>query len=144
MRYIKEFRLFESGEWNRDVDWEYAKEHPDQHIEEVALINDLSRKVKEIIKYLDDESILKLNDIKGFDMYSGCYAKVSIFGRYYKIWMDEVYGVLWIEDFPIDNTSDDDRRPGFSGYSDEIAELLNDINNSGGLDTYQNVKKYNL
>ena len=85
MKHIKNFKLFETGEWGKEVDWQYAQEHPDEQTEEVVLINDLSRKIKNIIKNLDDDSILKLNDIRGLDMYSGCYAKVVIFGRNYKI-----------------------------------------------------------
>jgi hypothetical protein len=77
-------------------------------------------------------------------MYSGCYAKVSIFGRNYKIWSDYVYAHhLFIEDFPIYNGYDD-MNPGFSGDSYEIAELLNDIYRVGGIEIYQNVNKYNL
>ena len=58
--------------------------------------------------------------------------------------MDEVYGVLFIENFPITNMNDEDRKPRFSGDSYEISELLNDIYRGGGLETYQNVKIYNL
>ena len=146
MKHIKNFKLFETGEWSSNVDWKYAQEHPDEQSEEVVLILTLEEKIKYIIELLDEKSILRLNDIHGLDIYSGPYAKVTIFGRNYKIWLDEVYAFLFVEDFPISNSDEDDRKPGFAGSSYDIAELLNDIykNGGGNFEVYKNIKKYNL
>jgi hypothetical protein len=143
MKHLKNFKLFETGEWSSNVSWQYAKEHPDEQNEEVILINTLQEKIESIIRLLNEKSILILNDIRGFDMSSGPYAKVTIFGRNYRIWIDEVYAFLFIEDFPISNTDDNS---GLVGDSYDIAELLNDIykNGGGNFEVYKNINKYNL
>lgn len=145
MKYIKEYKLYEAGEWNRSIDWQYVKDNPDDDSEEVIYIKELDRKLQDVIEQLDNKSIFDIIDIIGFDMYSGPYALVNIFNKRYKIWLDEVYGVLFIELFPIDTNQDTDRMPGFSGFEDEIADMLNDLNKvNGDIELYKSTKKYNL
>lgn len=145
MRYIKEYKLYETGEWNRHIDWKYVKDNPDDEREEVIYIKELNRKLEEIIKYLDNKSIFDIIDIRGFDMYSGPYALVNIFNKRYKIWLDEVYGGLFIEDFSINTNTGTDRIPGFSGFEDEIADMLNELNKvNGDIELYKNTQKYNI
>lgn len=145
MKYIKEYKLYEAGEWNRSIDWQYVKDNPDDDSEEVIYIKELDRKLQDVIEQLDNKSIFDIIDIIGFDMYSGPYALVNIFNKRYKIWLDEVYGVLFIELFPIDTNQDTDRMPGFYGFEDEIADMLNDLNKvNGDIELYKSTKKYNL
>ena len=53
------------------------------------------------------------------------YAIVEIEGNRYNIWTMEEYGELWIENFPIDNTSGKDAKPGFQGTIPEIVNVIN-------------------
>lgn len=145
MKYIKEYKLYEAGEWNRNIDWQYVKDNPDDGSEEVSYIKELDRKLQDVIEQLDNKSIFDIIDIRSFDMYSGPYAIVKIFNKRYKIWLDEVYGGLVIELFPIESNQDTDRIPGFSGYEYEIAEMLNELNKlNGDIELYKNIKKYNI
>jgi len=144
MKHIKNFKLFEAGEWACDVDWDYVKNNPDDDSEESGYIKAMENLLNEIIDFLDNKNVFKIVDIRGFDLYQGAYGIVKIFGRNYEIWGMDNYE-LWIEDFPIDNTSDDHNKPGFKGGTYEIYEMLNDINKNGGdINLYKNSKKYNL
>lgn len=147
MKYIKNFKLFETGEWPKGIDWQFVKDNPDDDSDESEMIKSMEEKLNTIISELDNEDIFTINDIRGFDLYQGAYASVTIFGRRFKIYEineDIPSGDLWIENFPIDNTSEDDKLPGYQGSEYSIAKLLNDINASGGLDVYDVSKKYNL
>jgi len=139
MKYIKKF---ETGEWARNVDLKYVKKHPDNDSEEAGMIRWLHTELKEIKSNLNNKDIWKLIDIRGFDMYQGPYAMVKIFGKTYDVWtFDED---LWIEDFPVDNTSSDNSKSGFKGSTFEISDLLNEIDSAGGIEVFANIKKYNL
>jgi hypothetical protein len=139
MKYIKKF---ETGEWSTDVDWEYVKENPDDDSEEAGMILYLQEKLEDIIELLDDTNIFEILDIRGFDLYTGAYAVVKIFNMKFKIWSVD-YSLLFIEDFPINN-SDPENKKGFVGDYCDIADLLNDINKAGSIETYMISKKYNL
>lgn len=147
MKHIKNFKLFEAGEWSKNVNWQFVKDNPDDDSDEAVMIKNMEEKLNTIISELDDENIFIINDIRGFDLYQGPYANVSIFGRKFNIYIiteDAPFEELWIENFPIDNTSQDDKLPGFLGSEYKISKLLNDINKSGGIDVYNSTKKYNL
>ena len=143
MKYIKKFKLFETGEWNRYIDWDYVKENPDDDSEEANWIKMLNTRLEHIIDNLDDSTIFEIIDIKGFDMYQGPYAIVKIFDKNYRILIID-NTVLWIDNFPVDNTSSYDTNPGFQGRALSISKLLNEINAIGGIELYLNAKKYNL
>lgn len=140
MKYIK---TYETGEWDKHIDWDYVKNNPDDGSEEYSYIESIQRNLEMIINDLDDKNIMEIFNIIGHDLYIGAYAIVRIFDKKYKIFWTE-YGNLWIENFPIDNTSQNDSRPGFEGDSYDVSDLLNDIYMIGGLDVYLNTKKYNL
>lgn len=67
---------------------------------------------------------LVLNDVKGFDKYQGPYAEVTIDGKNYNIWTVGEADGLWIEEFPVDNTSQQGMRSGFEGDADDIIDML--------------------
>lgn len=139
MKYLKKF---ETGEWLKMIDWDYVKDHPENESDEALLIRYMEEKLEEIHDFLEDASIFKIIDIRGYDTYQGPYAIVSIFNKKYKIWLIE-NEKLWIENFPINN-SDPENKPGYDGYTEDISTLLNNINNIGSIDDYQNIEKYNL
>lgn len=144
MKYIKNFTLYEAGEWSSDIDWQYVKDNPDDTSQEAALIRSLEDSLNYIKNELDNPEIFIIKDIRGFDMYQGPYAMVKIFDRTYKVWITDADD-LWIDDFPIDNCSDEGKKPGYEGMIYDIADMLNDIINSGGdINLYKDTKKYNL
>ena len=136
------FKLYETGEWDREVDWDYTKENPDDDSEEANWIKYLESQIISITEDLINPKILEIIDIRGFDMYQGPYASVKIFDHFYKIWNWENF--LWIENFPIDNTGDKNNLSGYKGTEFIIANLLNEITNAGGMNLYLIAKKYNL
>jgi hypothetical protein len=144
MKYLKTYNMIkETGEWSRDVDWQYVKDNPDDQSEESLWINLMWTKLDMVEGFFDyDENIFKIIDIRGYDLYQGPYAIVKIFGINYKIWNYEEDN-FWIEDFPVSNTGEG-MRDGFVGNNYEIENLLIDIKESGGIDTYLSSKKYNL
>lgn len=142
MKYIKQFKLFETGEWDRDIDWDYVKENPDDDSQEAGWIKFLQEQLEYIIDDLEDPSIFEIIDIKGFDMYQGPYATVKIFKVNYTIWTLE-YNDLYIEDFFITNTEENENA-GFKGRWSNISDMLNEIIEAGGIEVYLNTKKYNL
>jgi len=143
MNHIKSYKIYESEGWNKDVDWKYVIEHPDDKSDEASLIRDLQEKLDDVISMLDNYNIFEIVNIKGNDLDYGSYAIVSIFDKNYKI--SEVYSIdkLCIEDFPINNPNEDETT-GYIGDTNEIAELLNMIYKSGGMEIYQSIKKYNI
>ena len=143
MNHIKSYKIYESEGWNKDVDWKYVIEHPDDKTDEASLIRDLQEKLDDVISMLDNYNIFEIVNIKGNDLDYGSYAIVSIFDKNYKI--SEVYSIdkLCIEDFPINNPNEDETT-GYIGDTNEIAELLNMIYKSGGMEIYQSIKKYNI
>ncbi len=144
---ITKFKLFEAGEWSNYIDWQYTKDNPDDDSDESIWIRSFEKTLNTLISKLNDKSIFIINDIRGFDMYQGPYAIVTIFGKKYKICEindDDPLPSLWIDNFPIDNTSEDDKLPGYQGSEYSIARLLNDIDKLGGIDLYLAQNKYNL
>ncbi len=110
LKLYEQFRINETGEWVGDED-------------QIAWMDSLREKVEEIID-LCPEGIVELNDIKGFDNYSGPYAKVSILGKSYKIWTTEAS--LWVEGYTNpDNTSSEGQTQGYEGQPYRIAEVIN-------------------
>lgn len=128
-------RFYETGGWNRNIDWNYVKENPDDDSEESNWIKYLQKQIEEIIDDLDDESILEIIDIKGFDMYQGPYASVKIFDKKYQIWSIE--DKLFIKNFPVSNTD-------FVGKPFEISHLLREIEDAGSIELYLDANKFNL
>ena len=146
MKHLKTFKIYETGEWNRNIDWNYVKDNPDDNSEEASFINFLDERLKYVISMLDNDNILEIIDIGGHDLYQGAYAKVKIFGKTYKIWSMESSGLedeLYIEGFPINNL-DENSNPGYVGDTENIAELLNSINEVGGIEIYKTTNKFNL
>jgi hypothetical protein len=131
--YDKYQKINETGEWSKNVDLAYALSHQelDGEDEEVSLIlhmNNLLESLKDILK--DKKINFEIEDIKGFDKYQGCYANVIIYNDNYIIWFDqknEADDILWIEDFPINNTSNENTNPGFSGTISDIAEVIEEL-----------------
>ena len=141
---ITKFKLFETGEWSRDVNWQFVKDNPDNRSEEANWIRSFESKLRTIIHHLENPDIFKIIDINGRDMSQGPYATVKIFNRTYKMWTTQDDD-LWIENFPIDNTSEEEKLPGFEETPYGIVRLLNDINNAGGdIETYKNSIKFNI
>jgi len=109
-------RINETGEWIGDED-------------DVAWMEALKSEVQKIESETGGK--LKLIDVRGFDKYQGPYAIVDINGRKFKIWTVGQEGepdLLWIENYPIDNTSQEGANAGFMGTSGIIADMLNGIN----------------
>jgi len=140
MKYLKKYKLFETGEWSRDVDWDYVKDNPDDDSEEANWIKDMEKRLTLVQNALEGEEIpFDIIDIKGFDMYQGPYATILIDNSdRYTVWFADESG-LWIENFPIDNMSPNEN-PGFKGYEDEIIDVI--------IDEYKPInkelRKYNI
>ena len=103
--------LNETGEWSGDED--------DQ-----AWIAGLQNELEWVQNMLAPGIPFIVNDIQGFDKYQGPYANVHIDGDDYKIWTTEG-DRLWIENFPIDNTSKKGLRAGFEGDARQLAAAIN-------------------
>lgn len=109
----KNSKLNETGEWANDED-------------DIAWMKGLKSEIQKIES--ETKGKLKLLDVKGFDKYQGPYAVVEINGRKYKIWtvgsgFDN--DLLWIENYPVDNTSEEGANPGFMGTTEIIIDMLN-------------------
>jgi len=144
MKHIKSFKLYETGEWNKNITWEYVKNNPDDDSQESNMIFFLSETLSDLILLLNDDYI-KILDIKGYDISTGPYANVSILGNFYKIWIsNERDSDLYIENFPIDNCSEIDLIPGYIGSIKEIAHIINSVAISGGFELYDSTKKFNV
>lgn len=146
MKYLKKFnKLFETGEWNRNIDLNYVLENPDCDEEECGFIKYMYNKLYSIEKYFSNKNIFELIDIRGIDLYQGSYASVKIFGKNYQIYNAEEAYMFWIENFPVDNSSQNGFNSGFMGHEGEISELINDIKDFGGdPEKFNDIKKYNL
>ena len=104
---LKEYLLKETGEWVDDDEGIAWKKH-----------------LRDLISPIEDKiDFFQLIDIKGFDKYHGPYAIVKILDKKYEICLS-TEGLLWIKNFPIDNTSDDNNMPGFLGTPKEIIDKL--------------------
>jgi len=104
-----EKELDETGEWSDDED-------------DVAWKNSLRNEVEQISDATHEK--LRLIDVRGFDKYQGPYAIVDIDGKRYKVWTMEEQGQLWIEGYPVDNTSGEGTKAGFQGDVLDIIEML--------------------
>lgn len=138
---ITKFNLFEK------VNWEYVKENPECESEECLYIKEMEKHLNDIKKIISNKDIFDIYDIRYFDQYQGSFGVVTIFNKKYKVWLiseDYPEEYLWIESFPIDNTTEDGQFPGYKGGVNNIADLLIDIDNNGGIENYKNIKKYNL
>ena len=120
-------KINETGEWSRGIDWQYVKDNPEStdRDDQAAWIKALADSLEEVQNFLGDGAKMEIEDIRGFDNYQGPYAWVNINGKKFKVWTME-YDDLWIEDFPIDNTSDDDKNPGFQGQPIDVADAITD------------------
>jgi len=143
MKHIKSYKIYETGEWSKDIDWNYVKNNPDDDSDEASLIKDLQNKIEEVVSLLDNDNIVEIINIRGFDLSQGAYAIVRIFNKNYRI--SEIYSLdyLYIGKFPINNM-DEDEIPGYKGDVEEISDLLNDIYKSGGIEIYLSSKKFNI
>lgn len=140
MKYIRNFKLFETGEWPRDVDLDYCEENPDDDCEECNWIRELKNQLEYIIDNLENKDIFKIIDIRGFDQYQGPYAIVKIFDNRFEIWTSESEELI-INNFYINNNDYEDN---FIGNAKIIYEIINDIYSAGGPNVYKNAKKYNI
>jgi len=126
MKYLKKYKIFETGEWASDVDWQFVKDNPDDDSEEAGYIRQMERSLTYIKNRLDTEGEIQfeIKNIRGIDLYQGPYATVTINKERFDIYYGDVDGesFLWIEDFPIDNMSEEDMVPGFHGSNDDIVE----------------------
>jgi len=141
MKFLKTYKLFETGEWSKDIDWQFVKDNPDDDSEETSYIKQMEEILRDIESQILDEGEIdfEIIDIKGYDLYQGPYGKIRINDDIWDIWSSE-YG-YWIDDFPIDNCSKDgDKRPGFEGdvgsIVDAIIEQYKPIN--------KELRKYNI
>lgn len=66
----------------------------------------------------------KLVDVCPFDKYQGPYAEVTYQGHEYNVWTDESDDMLWIDGYPLDNTSGPNTTAGLRGTVDFIIEVL--------------------
>ena len=48
---ITKFKLFETGEWSRDVNWQFVKDNPDNNSEEAVYIKNFFNDLKILILY---------------------------------------------------------------------------------------------
>lgn len=102
--------LNETGEWSDDE-------------EGSAWIESLREELEMVQNMLAPGLYFIIKEIKGFDKYQGPYAIIEINGDKYKVWTQE-NNELWIEDFPLDNTSSEGSRKGFMGNSAEVADAI--------------------
>ena len=115
MKYIENARsqtnsnLNETGEWSDDED-------------DIAWKKSLRNEIEQISDETHEK--LKLIDVRGFDKYQGPYAIVDIDGKRYKVWTMEEQGQLWIEGYPVDNTSGEGTKAGFQGNAFDIIKML--------------------
>ena len=106
--------FFDDKEINETGEWD------DSDADMVAWKDSMEEVIKEIEGSTNGK--LQLIGIRGFDKYQGPIASVMINGVPYKIF--NTNNMLWIENFPIDNTSIKGNRPGFEGSVEEIADAV--------------------
>ena len=117
-------KINETGEWASDVDLEYVHQNPDDDSEEASWIKSMESIINQIISGVKDGGFnIELIDIKGFDKYQGPYAIVKIEGKDFKFWGVKEYE-LYIEDFPIDNQTEDGNNAGFVGNVSDIIDTI--------------------
>lgn len=115
-------KINETGEWPKDLDWLYVKNHPEDEEQESNWI----RRLADDLEYIIDEVQpinMEIVDIQGFDLYQGPYAIINIEGKQFKVWTTGYYE-LFIEDFPVDNTSEEGLNPGFQGEKEMVIDAI--------------------
>jgi hypothetical protein len=121
-----ESKINETGEWTSGVDYEYAKANRDEDDDECVLLilgmEDCLNTVINLVHNEDSTIDISIEDIKGFDMYQGCYAKINIEGDMYKVWRLDDY-VLYIENFIVNNNSENENT-GFTGNLTEVSKMI--------------------
>ena len=130
MEHIKKFKDFnkinETGEWSRDLDWEYVKNNPNDQDQEASWIRMLQDNLETVNNLLKEGIELVIEDIKGFDLYQGPYASIRIDhnneSSYFKAWTAEEG--LFVENFPVNNTNENEIN-GFGGNVDAFAGAIN-------------------
>lgn len=122
IKYRKIKKLNETGEWASGLDWLYVKENPDDDSQEANWIRRLADDLEYIISKVEPIH-MEIEDIQGFDLYQGPYAFINIEGKEFKVWTTG-YDELFIEDFPIDNTSEEGLNPGFQGDKEIVADVI--------------------
>jgi len=101
----------ETGEWNGDA-------------EDMQMIRSLKINLEMVRDNLNPGLTMEIGEIKGFDKYQGPYADIKINGEPFTAWLIDG-DMLWIEDFPIDNTSGEGKRAGFEGFPHDVAIAIN-------------------
>ena len=126
MRLIKNFndykKINETGEWSRDIDWEYVKNNPDDKDEFPMWIRQLEDDINILSNKLKSGLEIIIKDIRGFDAYQGPYANVDFKTKSKtipcKIWTFE-YGIIF-------DKCNNDVISGLEGTVDHVAEILNE------------------
>lgn len=138
-------KILETGEWSSDVDLQYVKNHPEDTCEECEWIKRLKEHIDYIINEVEAEGVkISLRDIQGFDIYTGPYAKVNIEGEEFKVWTTE-NNELYIEDFIIDNQSEEGNNAGFVGNIYDIVDaiIMTAKNKQSVIEKYEEYGRYN-
>ena len=101
----------ETGEWNGDA-------------EDMQMIRSLKINLEMVRDNLNPGLTMEIGEIKGFDKYQGPYADIKINGEPFTAWLIDG-DMLWIEDFPIYNTSGEGKRAGFEGFPHDVSIAIN-------------------
>src|ERR1035437_4416734 len=110
--------LNETGEWSDDE-------------EGIAQKDELRKNLEDVKSMINPGVHFEITSINGFDKYQGAYANIAIHNadtnvlNRYRVWAIQEGYWLWIENFPIDNTSKKGQKPGFEGTTVEIADAIN-------------------
>lgn len=107
--FFDEKELNETGEWSDDeegIAWKESLRHA---------MNFISKKTN---------GKMNVIDVRGFDKYQGPYAIVSINDKKYQVWNTD-NNLFWIENFPVDNTSEKGLNSGFEGTMEDIINVIN-------------------
>ena len=107
----------------------------------------LEADIEKLKSLLNNPEIVKVIEVKlgGYENLEEV-AITSIFGKNYEITASDYPQEpgLIIDEFPIDNCSEQGYSDGFMSTIEEVAKLLNDIDSAGGIDSYLDTEKYNL
>ena len=120
-----ESKINETGEWTRGIDYDYVKTHRDDDDECVGIILGMEEVLNAIISKVeesDSDIKIEIEDIKGFDMYQGCYAIISIDGDKYTVWQIGERD-LFIENFIVNNNSEEQNK-GFTGDYYAVVDMI--------------------
>lgn len=108
------FMLNETGEWEDDEEGIAWKQH---------LKNTMQKAID-----MSGVKGIEIEFVKGFDKYQGPYGMLKMpNGKRYKFWQSDYPGLedgIWIENFPINNSSEEGMLPGFMGDVYSVSEAL--------------------